>query len=46
MKKLMGIPGEMCIRDRVKRAREEWLEETGGVYECPIPDGVGPRLNE
>lgn len=28
----------------LKKAREEWLEETGGVYECPIPKEIGPRL--
>ena len=30
----------------VKKARDEWMEETGGVYECPIPKEIGPRLNE
>lgn len=46
--KAMALAGIMLFEDPelVKRAREEWLEETGGVYECPIPDGVGPRLNE
>ena len=29
-----------------EKARTEWLEETGGVYECPIPKDVKPRLNE
>lgn len=32
--------------ETLKKAREEWLEETGGVYECPIPKDVAPRLNE
>ena len=46
--KAMALAGIMLFEDSelVKRAREEWLGETGGVYECPIPDGVGPRLNE
>ena len=46
--KAMALAGIMLFEDPelVKRAREEWLGETGGVYECPIPDGVGPRLNE
>lgn len=30
----------------VEKARAEWKEETGGVYECPIPKEIGPRLNE
>ena len=32
--------------ETLKKAREEWMEETGGVYECPIPKDVAPRLNE
>ena len=46
--KAMALAGIMLFEDPelVKRAREEWFEETGGVYECPIPDDVGPRLNE
>ena len=46
--KAMALAGIMLFEDPelVNRAREEWLGEAGGVYECPIPDGVGPRLNE
>ena len=32
--------------DILKKAKEEWLEETGGVYECPIPKEIKPRLDE
>ena len=27
-------------------AKKELAEETGGVYECPIPKGIGPRLED
>lgn len=30
----------------LKKAHAEWLEETGGVYDCPIPKEIPPRLNE
>ncbi len=29
-----------------EKARKEWMEETGGEYQCPIPKEIGPRLNE
>lgn len=32
--------------DILEKAREEWREETGGVYECPIPKEIKPRLDE
>ena len=33
-------------QELLAKAREEWMAETGGVYECPIPKDVKPRLNE
>ncbi len=30
----------------LKKAHEEWLAETGGTYDCPIPKEIGPRLTE
>lgn len=30
----------------LKKAHEQWLEETGGVYDCPIPKEIGPRLED
>ena len=27
-------------------AKKELAEETGGVYECPIPKEIGPRLED
>ena len=46
--KVMALAGIRLLEDAelLKKAREEWLEETGGVYECPIPKDVAPRLNE
>lgn len=32
--------------DMLEKARAEWMAETGGVYNCPIPKEIGPRLNE
>lgn len=29
-----------------EKAKAELKEETGGKYECPIPDEIGPRLDE
>ncbi len=29
-----------------RQARKELEEETGGIYECPIPSEIGPRLEE
>lgn len=46
--KVMALSGIRMFEEPelVKRAREEWMEETGGVYECPIPKEIGPRLDE
>ena len=46
--KAMALAGIRMLEEPelVKKAREEWMEETGGVYECPIPAGIGPRLEE
>ena len=30
----------------LKKAHDEWLAETNGIYECPIPKEVGPRLED
>ncbi len=30
----------------LEKARAEWMAETGGVYICPIPKEIGPRLND
>lgn len=30
----------------IEKARKEWKEETGGVYNCPVPAEIGPRLND
>ena len=32
---------ELC-----EKAKAELKSETGGVYECPIPKEIGPRLDE
>jgi len=32
--------------EMLEKARAEWMAETGGVYNCPIPKEIGPRLNE
>lgn len=46
--KAMALAGIRMFEEPelVAKAREEWMEETGGVYECPIPAGVGPRLDD
>lgn len=46
--KSMALAGLKVIEnpELAKKAREEWMEETGGKYECPIPKEIGPRLNE
>ena len=46
--KAIALTGIRLLEDpeTLKKAREEWMEETGGVYECPIPKDVAPRLNE
>ena len=46
--KSMALAGIRMMEnpELVKKARAEWKEETGGVYECPIPKEVGPRLEE
>ncbi|MCI7795838.1 MAG: amidohydrolase [Lachnospiraceae bacterium] len=45
---IMALSGIRLLEepDVLKKAREEWLEETGGVYECPIPKEIKPRLDE
>ncbi len=45
---VMAMTGIRLFEDPelLAKAREEWLEQTGGVYECPIPKTVGPRLND
>ena len=30
----------------LKKAHDEWMAETNGIYECPIPKEVGPRLDD
>lgn len=30
----------------IAKARAEWKEETGGVYHCPVPAEIGPRLED
>lgn len=30
----------------LKKAHDEWLAETNGIYECPIPKEIGPRLED
>lgn len=30
----------------LQKAREEWKDETGGVYQCPVPKEIGPRLED
>ena len=31
---------------KLKKAHDEWMAETNGIYECPIPKEVGPRLED
>lgn len=44
--KVMALTGIRLLEEPelLKKAHEEWLAETGGVYECPIPKEIGPRL--
>lgn len=46
--KAMALAGIRLFTDPalVEKAREEWKEETGGVYDCPIPKEIGPRLED
>lgn len=46
--KVMALAGIRVYEDPglVEKARAEWKEETGGVYECPIPKEIGPRLED
>lgn len=46
--KVLAMTGIRLFEDQelLAKAREEWMAETGGVYECPIPNDVKPRLNE
>ncbi len=46
--KAMALAGIRIFEEPelAKEARNEWMEETGGVYECPIPKEVGPRLDD
>ena len=46
--KVLAMTGIRLFEDQelLAKAREEWMAETGGVYECPIPKEVKPRLNE
>ena len=30
----------------LKKAHDEWMAETNGEYDCPIPKEVGPRLED
>ena len=31
---------------KLKKAHDEWMAETNGEYDCPIPKEVGPRLED
>lgn len=46
--KVLALTGIRLFEDPelLARARAEWMEETGGVYECPIPKDVKPRLDD
>lgn len=46
--KVMALTGIRLYEepDRLKEIREEWMAETGGTYECPIPPELAPRLDE
>lgn len=46
--KIMALTGIRLLEEpeTLKKAHEEWMAETGGVYECPIPKEIPPRLNE
>ncbi len=46
--KVLAMTGIRLMEDAevLAKARAEWLEETGGVYECPIPKDVKPRLDD
>lgn len=44
----MALAGLRLLDDKetLQKAQAEWMAETGGVYECPIPKDVPPRLND
>ena len=46
--KAMALAGLKVLEspETLQKAHDEWLEETGGVYECPIPKEIGPRLED
>ena len=46
--KVLALAAIRLAEDPVmlEKARAEWMAETGGVYNCPIPKEIGPRLNE
>jgi len=46
--KVMGLATIRLFEnpELLKAAHAEWLEATGGTYECPIPPEIGPRLTE
>lgn len=46
--KAMGLAGIRTLArpELLKQAREELERETGGRYICPIPDDIGPRLED
>ena len=46
--KVLALAAIRLVEDPVmlEKARAEWMAETGGVYNCPIPKEIGPRLNE
>lgn len=46
--KAMALAGIRLFEEPelLKKAHAEWLAETGGTYDCPIPKEIGPRLTE
>ncbi|MBQ7796758.1 MAG: amidohydrolase [Lachnospiraceae bacterium] len=46
--KVLALAAIRLIEDpeKLEKARAEWMAETGGVYVCPIPKEIGPRLDE
>jgi aminobenzoyl-glutamate utilization protein B len=45
--KVLALAGIRVFEDPeiAVRAREEWMEDTKGEYNCPIPKEIGPRLD-
>lgn len=46
--KAMALAGLKALEspEILKKAHDEWFQETGGVYDCPIPKEIGPRLED